>query len=126
MQGGMSRSPSRSDSRSRSRSAGRSRSRSADKQLGCLRCGSKLHQGKLCTVFPYCETKCRVCDNYHRTQHCNRKKGQKIEVNVADVVESEVSDMASNYIDVDWAAAGNSGGESLSTLTSLPEWNELP
>ena len=55
-------------------------------------------------MYPYCETKCRVCDNYHRTHLCNRKKGQDIEANVADVVESKVSDMSSNFIDVDWAA----------------------
>ena len=129
MNGSVSRSPSgslRSNSRSRSRSAGRSRSRSADKQLGCVRCGSKLHQGKMCTVFPYCETRCRVCDNYHRTHLCNRKKSQKVEANVANVERSEDSEMSSNYIDVDWATAGNSGGEALFTLTSLPEWNELP
>ena len=52
--------------------------------------------------------------------------GQKFEANVANSEESEVSDMASNYIDVDWATAENNGGEALSTLTSLPEWNELP
>ena len=70
-----------------------------------------------------------MCDNYHRTHLCNRKKGldiEDIEANVADVVESGVSDMSSNYIDVDWAAAGNSRGEALSSLTLLPEWNELP
>ena len=126
MKGSVNRSPSESNSISRLRSAGRSRSRSADKQSGCARCGSKLHQGKFCTVFPYCETRCRVCDYFHRTHLCNRKKGQKFEANVANLEESEVSDMASNYIDVHWAAAENSGGEALSTLTSLPEWNELP
>ena len=90
MQGGLSRSPSRSpgrsDSRSRSRSGNRSRSQSADRKLGCVRCGSKLHLGKLCTIFPYCETKCRICDFYHRTQFCNKKKGQSMEANIVDVV----------------------------------------
>ena len=42
------------------------------------------------------------------------------------MVESKVSDMTSNYVDVDWAADGDSGGEALSSLTSLPEWHELP
>ena len=67
-----------------------------------------------------------MCDNYHRTHLCNRKKSQDIETNVADVVVPKVSDMSSNFVDVNWAADGNSGGEVLSSLTSLPEWNELP
>ena len=45
---------------------------------------------------------------------------------MAKVERSKDSEMSSNYIDVDWATAGNSGGEALFTLTSLPEWNELP
>ena len=67
-----------------------------------------------------------MCDNYHQTHLCKRKKSQKIEANVVNMEKSEDSEMSSNYIDVDWATAGNSGGEALFTLTSLPEWNELP
>ena len=81
-----SRSPGRTDSRSRSRSPGRtdsrsgsrSRSQSADKK-GCLRCGSGLHDGKFCTVFAFCETKCKICNLYHRTQQCNKNSKFRIQ-----------------------------------------------
>ena len=49
-----------------------------------------------------------------------------MEANIVDVVEPKASDMSTNFIDVDWAADGESGGEVLSSLTSLPEWKELP
>ena len=135
-QGGLSRSRSRSpgrmDSRSRSRSPGRadsmsgsrSRSKSADKK-GCLRCGSKLHDGKFCTVFAFCETKCKICNLYHRTQWCNKKKGQNLETNLFNVNEPNAGGVAANMIDIDWEAEGKNGSEVLSNLTSLPEWENM-
>ena len=119
-----SRSPGRTDSRSRSRSGSCSRFQSAGKK-GCLRCGLKSHVGKFCTVFAFCETKCKICDLYHRTQCCNKKKGQNVEANVVDIMQPKASDVSTNIINVDWAADEKSGSEVLSSLTSLPEWENM-
>ena len=48
-----------------------------------------------------------------------------MEANIVDVVQPKASDVATNFIDVDWAADGEGGGEVLSSLTSLPEWKDM-
>ena len=119
-----SRSRSRSPGQENSRPYSRSRSRSADKQ-GCRRCGNKLHDGKHCTVYAFCETKCRVCNLFHRTQWCNQKKGRKLEANLVEVKDTDTGVVASNMIDLDWEDEGKNGSEVLTSLTALPEWSDL-
>ena len=119
-----SRSRSRSPGQANSRPYSRSRSRSADKQ-GCRRCGNKLHDGKYCTVYAFCETKCRVCNLFHRTQWCNQKKGRKLEANLVEVKDTDTGVMASNMIDLDWEDEGKNGAEVLTSLTALPEWSDI-
>ena len=48
-----------------------------------------------------------------------------MEANIVDVVQPKASDVSTNIIDVDWAADGKSGSEVLSSLTSLPEWENM-
>ena len=48
-----------------------------------------------------------------------------MEANVVDIVQPKASDVSTNIINVDWAADGKSGNEVLSSLTSLPEWENM-
>ena len=76
-------------------------------------------------IYAYCETKCRNCNLFHRSQLCNQKKGRKVEANMVEVKATEPDVMVSNMIDLDWEDEGKTGAEILTSLTALPEWNEM-
>ena len=44
---------------------------------------------------------------------------------MVDIVQPKASDVSTNIINVDWAADGRSLSEVLSSLTSLPEWENM-
>ena len=126
-----SRSQDRVNSRSRSRSPGQesartySRSRSRSVEKGCRRCGKEGHDGKYCMSYAYCETRCRNCNLFHRSQLCNQKKERKVQANMVEVKATEPDVMVSNMIDLSWEDKGKAGAEILTNLTALPEWDEM-
>ena len=75
--------------------------------------------------YAYCETRCRNCNLFHRSQLCNQKKERKVEANMVEVKATEPDVMVSNMINLDWEDEGKTDAEILTSLTALPEWNEM-